>query len=222
MKHIFFIIVFCTLNFTNGQSCKVKIQAISSSYHGDCKSGLAHGQGEATGADRYSGSFKKGYPEGQGTYTWKNGDVYEGEWNKGMMDGEGKLTVSNGTVKTGFWKKGEYLGIHKNPFRKLDKSPNISSYTLNKDAKGQNNSIRFYLRKDQNVENNPEINVVVHNGNFANLIQSGLFTEIQNVTYPFKARVFFGTEFIEFEIYQPGFWNIKTDITNINGLNTKK
>jgi hypothetical protein len=31
---------------------------------------LAHGQGEAKGADTYVGTFVKGRPDGKGTYTW--------------------------------------------------------------------------------------------------------------------------------------------------------
>jgi hypothetical protein len=219
MKYVFFIIVFCTLNFTNGQSCKVKIQAISSSYHGDCKSGLAHGQGEATGTDRYSGSFKKGYPEGQGTYTWQNGDVYEGEWKKGKMDGKGKLTTNNGSVQTGYWEKDKYLGKYKEPFKKLDKSSNVSSFSLVQD-KGISNNIRFYLKEDQKMVQNPSANIVVHHGNYTNVINTNSYVELQNVSFPFKAKVYFDSNYIEFEIFNPGMWQVNTNVTNIKGLNS--
>jgi hypothetical protein len=218
MKYVFFIIVFCTLNFTNGQSCKVKVQAISPSYHGDCKSGLAHGQGEATGVDTYNGNFKKGFPDGQGIYTWKNGDEYQGEWKKGMKEGQGTLTKSDGSVKSGFWKKDQYLGKYEQSYKKLDKSSNVSSYSLNA-GNYSSNVIRFYLKVDQKQVNSPAISVVVHNGNYSDIITTGLYAELRNVIFPFKAKVYFDQEFIEFEIFNDSAWNVTINITNILGLN---
>jgi hypothetical protein len=69
--------------------CKVLLLAISDSYTGNCKDGLAEGTGQASGKDFYKGEFVKGLPDGKGTYIWKNGATYDGEWNKGMRDGYG-------------------------------------------------------------------------------------------------------------------------------------
>ncbi|MCU0459673.1 MAG: hypothetical protein MUE37_11375 [Bacteroidales bacterium] len=74
-------------------NCKVLKPGIDSTYAGDCKQGLANGQGTATGIDRYTGEFKKGLPDGTGTYIWNNGDKYEGEWKKGLREGTGKYTT---------------------------------------------------------------------------------------------------------------------------------
>ncbi|MDZ7607199.1 MAG: hypothetical protein U5K79_16780 [Cyclobacteriaceae bacterium] len=49
---------------------------------GECKKGLANGQGNAKGTDEYEGQFKDGLPHGTGTYIWANGDVYTGAWKK--------------------------------------------------------------------------------------------------------------------------------------------
>ena len=57
-------------------SCMVLMEAISGSYEGDCRNGLAHGKGTALGWDTYRGQFKKGLPHGTGTYIWENGAVY--------------------------------------------------------------------------------------------------------------------------------------------------
>jgi len=69
MKIILRILFFTFLSFALSQlfsqdDCKVLIPEISGQYVGKCKKGLAHGKGLAIGIDRYEGSFKKGYPEG--------------------------------------------------------------------------------------------------------------------------------------------------------------
>ena len=63
---------------------------INQSYTVDCKKGKADGKGLAKGKDIYKGEFKKGYPEGEGIYTFSNGDVFEGEFKKGAKNGPGK------------------------------------------------------------------------------------------------------------------------------------
>ena len=41
---------------------------------------------------------------GQGTYTWANGDTYQGEWKNGKMDGQGTHTDADGANYQGEWK----------------------------------------------------------------------------------------------------------------------
>ena len=43
---------------------------------------------------------------GQGTFTWGNGDKYVGEWRNDMMHGQGTYTYSNGTIVKGPWING--------------------------------------------------------------------------------------------------------------------
>ena len=43
--------------------------------------------------------------EGQGTFTFSNGQKYEGQWKAGRMDGEGTLTQVNDIKLSGNWKK---------------------------------------------------------------------------------------------------------------------
>jgi hypothetical protein len=93
--------------------CKVLKPGIDSTYTGECKQGLANGQGTASGIDRYTGEFKKGLPEGTGTYIWDNGDMYEGEWKKGLREGTGKYTVKldgRDSVVTGLWQSDKFIG----------------------------------------------------------------------------------------------------------------
>ncbi len=211
------IILFSGFYSSEAQECKVLKKGIDQKYSGDCKRGKAHGEGIAEGSDTYSGDFKKGLPEGYGIYTWKNGDVYEGEWDNGEMDGKGKFTHHEGTVEIGYWKKGEYSGQYEEPFEEIDKSQNVSSYSIvQRDREDQ--SIRLYLKEDQNSVRNPTANVVMHHGNYTTLVNSFDFIELEDVIFPFKAKVYFGGQFIEFEIFNKGSWDVTTNITNIKGL----
>ena len=67
-------------------SCKVLQKGISKSYTGDCKKGLAHGYGVATGVDRYEGKLKNGLPNGIGKYFWSTGEIYDGHWKNGKKE----------------------------------------------------------------------------------------------------------------------------------------
>ena len=86
--------------------CRVMLAAIAGSNEGECHKEKAHGWGKAIGKDTYEGEFKKGYPDGKGTYTWINGDYFEGTFIKGRREGEGKMvyaSVNADSVLTGYW-----------------------------------------------------------------------------------------------------------------------
>ena len=82
------------------------------SYEGDCeeKNEIAHGQGEAKGADTYAGGFVKGRPEGKGLYTWENGATLEGTFKAGKADGPGKYVSAKGTRYDGPFQNGRLAG----------------------------------------------------------------------------------------------------------------
>ena len=78
-------------------------------YEGDCdKSEVAHGHGEAKGADTYVGDFVNGWPEGKGTYTWENGARLEGTFKKGRADGPGVYVSANGVRYEGQFVDGKF------------------------------------------------------------------------------------------------------------------
>ena len=96
-----------TMNM-NFNDCRVMVDDIAGSYEGECLKGKAHGQGKAIGKDTYEGEFKKGYPDGKGTYTWINGDYFVGEFVKGEREGEGKMvyaSVNADSVQSGYWEE---------------------------------------------------------------------------------------------------------------------
>ena len=47
---------------------------------------------------------------GQGTYTYANGDKYVGERKDNMMHGQGTYTFADGTIEKGLWKNAEFVG----------------------------------------------------------------------------------------------------------------
>ena len=119
------------------QTCSVSVDSLKGQYIGNCKKGKAEGIGTATGIDSYTGSFKNGYPNGQGKYTWKHGSWYEGAWKDGLFDGQGtynKLNsdTANFNVLSGFWKKGKYIGRYEKPFTVLTLTNNISDVNVRK------------------------------------------------------------------------------------------
>ncbi len=81
-------------------------------YEGDCtKDEVAHGQGEAKGADTYVGTFVNGWPEGKGTYTWENGARLEGTFKRGRAEGPGVYVSAKGVRYEGKFVDGKLEGL---------------------------------------------------------------------------------------------------------------
>ena len=77
----------------NSEPCKVRLESIANEYKGECKKGLAHGQGTAKGIHRYVGHFKDGLPDGQGTYYFSDSTYYTGNFQEGIKEGKEELVV---------------------------------------------------------------------------------------------------------------------------------
>jgi len=76
-------------------------------YEGECDEGeVAHGHGEAKGADTYVGDFVNGWPEGKGTYTWEDGARLEGTFKKGRANGAGVYLSAKGVRYEGVFVDG--------------------------------------------------------------------------------------------------------------------
>src|SRR5438045_9038664 len=88
---LFFIPAIIYSGFVFAQDCVVEKESLKGSYSGDCRNGKANGKGKAVGTDSYEGEFKSGQPEGDGTYTWDNGNRYTGKFVKGLRDGKGTM-----------------------------------------------------------------------------------------------------------------------------------
>ena len=96
---------------TYGQNeCHVLLPELQGQYKGECKKGLADGEGSAQGEEKYVGNFKKGLPHGFGVYFYSNGSIYIGSFKKGVRNGYGLLNdLSNGSkvMHYGLWVAGK-------------------------------------------------------------------------------------------------------------------
>src|SRR3569623_1952313 len=88
-------------------ACEVRIPNLTGTYKGECKDGLAHGQGEATGALRYKGAFKFGKPNGYGVYYYNDTMYHMGLFLDGQKEGKGETHYTHqskpDSVVKGFW-----------------------------------------------------------------------------------------------------------------------
>jgi hypothetical protein len=214
---IFLLILVLVLHPVHAQDdCKVLMEAISEEYEGDCKKGLAEGQGTATGTDTYVGEFKKGLPDGTGKYTWANGDVYEGEFKKGKKEGKGILKKSTAGIaqeQDGYWKNDEYLGAHKNPYEILFRSSGVLSVRLSETNNPANDGDALFIEIQHKGRTQPAPNfgINVTNGNFQNQFFVGNATKVIVTNFPFGFTLSYRGESVEFQIYQQKSWNIRID-----------
>jgi len=183
------------------QDCKVLVDELSVEYKGDCKKGLAHGSGEATGAGFiYKGEFKKGYPDGLGTLTIEeNGKVFTGEWKRGEIYGKGELKEANGKLTKGYF-KGTISGFL---YMGEDKS-SLIGYKIIEQKRMENATIDFIKSDDMGdrkilikiTENRVrEINNFEVLGKTSGVLQkvdnSGgrLLADIDDVSFPVTLRI---------------------------------
>ena len=54
------------------------------------------------------GEYAEGVRNGEGKFTYKNGDIYEGPWKDDKRHGVGKYTFASGKVKNGRFDKGDF------------------------------------------------------------------------------------------------------------------
>jgi len=198
--------------------CKVLVPEIELIYKGECKNGLAHGRGEATGRDHYVGDFKKGLPHGEGTYEWNSGEVYEGSWKKGMRHGMGTYLFfvnDRDSILDGKWIKDEFVG----------QQSQSRSYTV----EYTNNVGRTSFSKLGNAPPYVRIRFMRSGGEMlvGNLTMQGSsgveqmerqFVGFEMVEFPFKCRVTFTAPStwhassmnceIRFTINEPGTWQV--------------
>ena len=130
-----FAISFVLVNMVLAQeNCKVLLDSIAGQYNGECKKGLAEGQGTSKGINMYVGEFKKGLPNGTGKYTWANGTVYDGQFKNGLKEGKSVLTIhmpdGRERVQTGYWKKDAYIGEYENPYVVTSRTSGILSVRI--------------------------------------------------------------------------------------------
>lgn len=119
-KTIAALILICLLNTivvtaqNSTSACKVLTLTLNKNYTGECKNGLADGQGEAVGQHRYKGTFKDGKPNGAGVYYYDDSTYHAGFFQDGQKEGKGETHYKqNGradSILKGFWSGNIFRG----------------------------------------------------------------------------------------------------------------
>ncbi len=212
----FTILISSTLSAQN--KCKVLMKEISTQYHGKCKKGLAHGKGKASGLDTYAGHFKAGFPDGNGTYIWANGDSYTGEWKKGKRSGKGIFTIhlaKGDSVVKGLWKNDHYIGLAP-PKPEVLYSNSIDRYTFKKSGDNKN---RILIDVYQNGARNYKLDNLITYCSSGTKTNIGYSFGYEFITFPAKVKINYYTwnklhtvqVYVRFEfiISEPGDWRVK-------------
>ncbi len=170
------------------QECKVLKPEIANSYQGECKNGLAQGKGIAKGRDSYSGEFKKGYPDGTGTYVWANGYTYKGEWKKGKREGKGEYiqhTAKGDVTLVGTWIKDKYVGTDILPYQ-INQQQGVVKYSIKK-VIGNIGEIRIHFyRAGTDFCQMTDLTIVSDSGVDEAL---GSYFVIRNAVFPVQIKV---------------------------------
>ena len=219
MKYLaaFLFVVFVIVG--KGQPCRVLLPSIDSIYEGECRKGLAHGEGRASRFDVYEGEFRKGLPHGQGTCYYQNGDVYSGSWEMGLYEGYGRYTPALKTeVLEGVWKKGFLLPVIEDSDWLRDysvkKLVNVSAVNFRRtNNSGATVRVRFF--RNSSPSGVYELQIVGTSGDAE--IHSD-FPVFSYVAFPFAARLTYKMQStsgsslfeasVEFVITQEGEWDV--------------
>jgi hypothetical protein len=209
-------ILFILPLMVNAQSnCIVLKAEISGSYVGECKKGLANGNGEAKGEDYYKGEFSNGYPDGNGMYIWKDGANYKGEWKKGLRDGNGTysfIRLGKDSTLVGKWKNDKYIGSANIAQYKIEYRNNIGRVSFMR--VGDRPYVKYKFSRN-GIESTNISNLLLQ-GSSGNESLTGIFAGFEQVTFPFKGKISFiapnalmettlNCE-LQFLINEPGSW----------------
>ena len=78
----------------------------------------------------YDGEFKSGLPDGEGIYTWSNGNRFTGTFSAGLKEGKGTMVYKRqnaaDSIVNGYWKMDLYAGINREPYRIIYKSKKVN------------------------------------------------------------------------------------------------
>ncbi len=216
------------------ESCKVLAPNLSGEYIGICKKGIANGKGIATGIDKYDGNFKDGLPDGKGFYTWESGATYVGEWKEGKRNGYGTyISAEQDSTLTGIWKDDKFIE-KKFEKPKIIRKENVVSVSFKK-VSDTDKKISINITQRRNKINN--INGLTIISSSGSQTTMGNTQIIENVNYPLLCKITFETigamskistssssrgvgvssdapsiqVLLEFEISEPGEWNVNLD-----------
>ena len=183
-------VIFLASDICAQTNCRVLMPSISAAYKGPCRQGLADGTGEASGTDNYAGDFRKGLPDGKGTYIWHTGESYIGEWKKGLRDGEGVFIyryLDRDSVLSGLWKEDKYIGEKEIPRYTIEYRDGIGRVSCFRT--GDRPYVRYRFSRNGGESNN--ISNLLLQGSSGSESMSASFTGFEQVTFPFTGKVKF-------------------------------
>ncbi len=207
-----------TFDLQAQNDCEVKVLGIEKTYEGDCKKGLAHGEGTATGDDTYKGTFKKGLPNGYGEYVWANGNIYKGEWRRGMKEGKGELKLireGRDSLVVGYWSNDNYIGEFEYPYEVLSKTPEIVSVSFSKKG-DEKDELILLITKGQSPISVIGLSVT---GIYGAGTPANRAVVYRHIDYPWQGSIRFSYEDkgvkaqeMVVKINSPGVWEIRIDL----------
>ncbi len=218
-RNVFILVIICFATKTKAQDCLVKSDALKGKYDGGCEDGKAEGKGKATGMDSYDGEFKGGLPNGEGVYTWANGNIYDGHWAKGKREGKGLMhykTAGGDSMVNGYWKRDEYIGLYENAFEIINKGRANVEVRQVKDGRNEINLTAIQTQNTGAPVPQPVLSYVnVVNGFYANredyIMNNSNQYSFKQVTYPFRAKFIFSQSMreVEIEFFNPGSYTVE-------------
>jgi hypothetical protein len=210
-------------SYAQDNDCKVLLIDLEEEYTGECKKGLAHGDGTAIGnLGEYIGKFKKGFPDGRGRLNYKRtvveGSYYDGEWSRGMRNGEGTFYYSEDSITTGYWGDDVYLGKYLSPY-KVTSSQALPRFKFTKNNKNNPNiEIQFRRNGVRTMADIITMNTQISSGTE---IREQNYLSFENIEFPFEGRLtltinnkFNSNTYyanFNFEIYEEANWVIVID-----------
>jgi hypothetical protein len=202
------------------QKCKVLKESINKEYEGECKKGLANGQGTAKGEeDYYQGTFKKGLPAGKGKYVWGNGEFYIGDFKNGMRHGKGVMYTLNeetGAIeknKLSMWKEDVFvMEVMEEKYKIIQQRNVVGVHVKKMDEERDRVEIR--------IKNATEMKDLVVNSDVGSTnIVTGNRITIDFIEFPINIKINFtdANKFntsriaivVEMEIESPGNWTVE-------------
>lgn len=224
MKHFsFLLILFLSFSQLLAQSsdCVVLLESISGSYEGDCKKGKAHGIGTAQGTHKYEGEFRKGWPFGEGKYTWTEGRWYNGMFRNGMKNGYGKMhsnLIGEDTLLVGYWRNNRYMGEEKLADFEIIERRNLENMNIIlRDIDGS--SLRIKILRDKSTNSKAVITMLNSSSGHGRKGSGSVVYE--NIEFPFQFSIFYDTPnridsnniscVVEVIINTPGDWEVRLE-----------
>lgn len=223
--------LFFISSYIFSQDCLVEYDSLKGTYTGDCKKGKANGHGKAVGTDAYEGEFKSGLPAGEGTYTWKNGNVYKGKFEKGLKEGKGVMTYKRpdltDSVIEGFWKNDIYVGKYEKPFKIIFRSKNITDVRIRTKME-PDHKVTFWISSttggtftlSQGYIEKPTIrDIQLIRGSYTIILDGATYprkTEsiLKDVSYPLQMRVTIASEVLEVVLLEESSYHIEVKINS--------